>query len=223
MISSLKIHRYVIVALIAAIAILSFRACVSRGEKLDQYKEVVQLQHDTIVQYQDVAGNQHAQVAIQQADMEFLKALHAKEIDSILYLLNIKDKQVQGVTMASTSTAATIKPRVDTVFVDSSHTDYNLTYTDKWLKINGKIGSNNFLKYSYKDSLIFTTLVTKNLLRVDAYSLNPNTTITGLTSIKIPIPKEKKWGLGPYMGYGFDGNKMQASAGISLHYSLIRF
>jgi hypothetical protein len=221
--NSLSIHRYVIVTLIAAIAILSFRACVKRGEKIDEYKEALQLQHDTIIRYKDVEGNQHAQVALQQADMNFLKALHAKEIDSILFLLKVKDKQVEGVTMAGIASAGTVKPKIDTIYIDSGHNNYNLSYNDKWLTLKGSIGTDNYLKYLYRDSLVFTTVFSKRLLRVDAFSLNPNTTFTGLTSLRIPLPRKKKWGIGPYIGYGYNGERFIPNAGFSLHYSLINF
>jgi hypothetical protein len=220
---SLTLHRYVIVALIAAIAIVSFKACVKRGEKIDQYKEAVQVQNGEISRYHDAAGHQHAKVALQQADINFLKALHAKEIDSILYLLKAKDKQLQSITMAGLSSTGSIKPSIDTINVDSSNKDYNIVYNDRWLSLKGSIGSKNYIKYSYRDSLVFTTLKTKRLIQIDAFSLNPNTTFTSLTSLRVPIPKPKRFGIGPYVGYGYNGERFITNAGLSIHYSLISF
>jgi|GEM_PF-2288627 len=217
--------RIIIVGLLCVIALLSIKTCNNRGEKLNQIEQVVQLQHDTIVRIKDVVGREHAKASTQQADIDVLKSLYQAQIDSISNLVGIKVKQIESVAMAGVKTSGSIKPNIDTVYIDSSKTGayYNLDYDDKFLTLNGRIGKDSFIKYQYRDSLVFTTFRDKRTIKVDAFSLNPNTTITGLTSLRIPLPRRKRLGIGPYVGYGYANGKWLPNAGVSVHYSLFQF
>lgn len=219
---NIAIYRMAIVALLAAVSVLSMRSCASKKQKLDQVQQVVQLQHDTIIRWRDAAGRQHAKTGLQIADVEILKALHRQEMDSLLTILKIKEKQLHTTVFAGTQTTGTITPKIDTVYLDGNPT-YSLSYKDAWLSLNGELNAASKLQYSYTDSLVFALTKTKGYFNINAYSLNPNTRFTGLTSLQIPMPARRRFGIGPYVGYGYTGQRWQPSFGLSFHYSLIQF
>src|SRR5699024_7357646 len=57
---------------------------------------------------------------------------------------------------------------------------------------------------------------------LDVHFNNPIFKPLNVTGFEI-TPKPKRFGIGPYIGYGFNGRKWTPSIGISVHYDLIRF
>ena len=55
-------------------------------------------------------------------------------------------------------------------------------------------------------------------------SKNPYTEIDGLRTYQVSSPKEKRWGIGPYIGVGVNQSlQLQGSIGLSIQYSIFRF
>ena len=220
-------ERIIIVALLIAVAALSLRSCFRKEKENSILKDVVESKNDSTTFWKDAAGREHAQRKVVEANISTIKAVFRAEIDSITGVLKIREKDIQGFISAGHQTSGEIKPRIDTVQTPTD-TSYLLQYDDRWLSLSGRVGKVSFLRYQVRDSLIFTTYSKRvGLFRrevyLDGYSLNPSAQITGITSLRISAPAVHRFGAGPYVGYGFDGRQWAPSAGISVHYSLIKF
>jgi hypothetical protein len=86
-------------------------------------------------------------------------------------------------------------------------------------------------EYTYRDSIRYVFHVKKQgFLGLGKRSLyasgmlsNPSAKITNSTSVLVREAGDKRWGIGPYVGYGFGADGPQTTFGISVHYSLIKF
>lgn len=58
----------------------------------------------------------------------------------------------------------------------------------------------------------------------EVFNYNPYANVQSIKTYQVSLPKVKRFGIGPYVGYGFsEGFKPQLSIGIGLQYNLIRF
>ena len=112
----------------------------------------------------------------------------------------------------------------DTLYIPVYQKQFN--YTDKWITIDGSIlDSEVKLNWETRDHLEFILHRKRQgwfkpkLLYIDGKSQNPNTTITNLSNVQIGKERRKRFGIGPYIGYGTRG----VDIGIGIHYSFIRF
>lgn len=226
---SLSANRYFIVALIIVIAAICFQTCVKKQAQVNTQQKVIEYQHDTIKLYRDKAGSEHAQRRMTEADLSMLKATYQAQIDSLSNRLGIKEKQLQSVTSIGTKTEGRIKPDIDTIVKADSTTDFHFHYADKWLKLDGWLGSSTHIDYEMQDSLIASVFFkkknwfAKRQMFLDAFSMNPNVKTTGLTGYKVPYKEPGRWGIGPYVGLSYLNKRIQPSFGASLHYSFVRF
>jgi hypothetical protein len=132
-----------------------------------------------------------------------------------------KQKDVQEVTAIGTAASGFIHPTVDTVYLSDSTTAYKLRFQDRWLDLTGEIGKEPVINYRFTDSIIITAYQKHKRTYVDAYSLNPNVHLTGITALR--IVNRQHFAIGPYAGYGWNGKAFTPSVGISLQYSFIKF
>lgn len=201
---------------------LSFRSNYAVNNKVESIK------NDSVIYFRDLFYTEHATRQVVEADLLSIKAHYSATMDSIKKRTGIKDKDIEAITAVSTATSGKITPVVDTLRSLDSTTGYRLSYHDDWIKLQGEIGKTPTISYLLKDSLIFTTYQKRiGLFRkatyLDGYSLNPAVHISGVTAIQISSEKSKRAGIGPYLGYGWNGSQWVPSAGISIHYSLIKF
>lgn len=183
---------------------------------------------DSLRHYKDVAGREHGQRVLAEGSKVALKVAFRKEIDSLVVALDIKEKQLQAFTMASTLNEGTVRLRVDTIYRDST-TAYRFAYNDRWLDISGTVGKESLLNYKIKDSLVFSTywkrrwFLGRKTNYIDAYSQNPNVKMVGLEGARVKVNEPGRMGLGPFIGYGYNGRTWAPTVGFSFHYSIIRF
>lgn len=147
--------------------------------------------------WKDKDGRSNAEIAVIKKDFQ---SYILKSEDS-LKKLSIKPKTVTKIETMVTETR-------DTVYL----TKHSPIFTNKWSMF--ELLDSNRVAYKIRDSLAlithtkhygFLNLKTKYVTR--AISFNPNTSITGLTSVEI-IPRVRRLNLGMYAGYG-----MQLSGG----------
>ncbi|MDR6565478.1 DUF6549 family protein [Chitinophaga ginsengisegetis] len=222
-----QIERFVIIFLLIVITGLSLRSCLRKEKENIVLKEAVQIKEDSTSFWKDSLGRIHAQKRLIEADLSSLRTVYRDRIDSITAALQIKSGDLQAALTARTVSQGTVKPIVDTIRQDSV-TKYKFHFADTWLTLDGLISSEPSISYRFTDSLVFTTYKKRrNLLRsdvyVDGYSLNPNVRLQNITGIRVGTVPAGRFGIGPYFGYGFTGNGIGPSVGISFHYSLIRF
>lgn len=151
-------------------------------------------------------------------------------VDSVLTTLKIQEKHLHEITGIGLKGNGRLRLKVDTVYVDSS-SRYAFKYKDRWIDIAGTIGSESYLNYITTDSLIVTGYskkkgflgLGKKEVYIDAYSLNPNSRIKGIQGVRIIKERQKRFGIGPYIGIGYDGDGWVPTVGLGANYSLIRF
>jgi hypothetical protein len=132
-----------------------------------------------------------------------------------------KQKGVHEATAIGTTASGFLYPTVDTVYLSDSTTAYKLRFHDRWLDLNGEIGKEPVINYRFTDSIIITAYQKHKKTYVDAYSLNPNVHLTGITALR--MLNKQHFTIGPYAGYGWNGKAFTPSVGISLQYSFIKF
>jgi len=145
--------------------------------------------------------------------------------------LKVQSESINTITQVSTNTSGEFKPIHDTEYVttgDTSKRIEQISYSDKWISIKGDINDTSHWQYSVNDSLTIVTYQKKtgwfsHELYADAFAQNPNTHIKGLQSIKLDLPKPKKWGIGIDCGYGYNGIKFSPIVSIGIQRTLLRF
>jgi len=212
-----------------------------------QYSEAVAWANgkdETVKQYRDENNDMHDKIQTMTIDRDAFIATNKVFIDSIAKLNKIKSKNVTNITTVSTSTTGTFSAAIDTpeITIADPNTGNPLikdsikvrtaNFQDKFLVFKEYIAKDSIYgKYTYTDSLIYVGSqkhsgflgMGKMKTFLDVSSNNPNTTITNAKSVELTKVKDFKWTVGPYVGYGFDGNKWSPSLGISLQYSLFKF
>lgn len=198
---------------------------------------------ETAKKYIDDNNNMHDKINTLSADRDAFIKTNKEYVDSIAKLNKIKSKNITSITTVATHTDGKIIANIDTntvnlpIATDKTTNSTSIkvrpvNYEDRWIKLNGFVGTNKlYATYSYTDSLIYVGSQKRSgflgMGRMKAYldvsSNNPNTIITNARSIQLTKIKDYKWSLGPYAGYGYDGNKWSPSLGISVQYSLFKF
>lgn len=221
---------------IAAIvlALLIYKGCSDhKGDSTQRQTEII---NTPVQHYTDDAGNDHAVKPVADADLYALVDQYQKIIDSQAALLKVKPKAIKQVAAVGTVTTATIK-KSDPVSVNGTAADYetpchdDLTFQDDWANIKVKKDSEGSwsVDYKTKDSVVLTQYTRKKgwfkkELYLDGYSLNPHTTITGLSNIKITEGTPRRFGIGPTLILTTsDGKRWRPVIGVGIQYNLIRF
>jgi hypothetical protein len=84
-------------------------------------------------------------------------------------------------------------------------------------------------EYSYSDTLKYAYHFKRDKwygrkkLYGSALMSNPNARVLNTQAYLIDSYREKRFGIGPHVGYGLSPNGLQWNVGISVHYGLIRF
>ena len=219
-------ERILIVFLLIVITALSLRSCFRKERENVVLKEAVQIKEDSTSFWKDSLGRMHAQKRNIEADLASIRTLYHLQLDSLTTALEVKESALQAVIITKSSASGRVIPKVDTVLVDSS-VGYRFRYNDKWLALDGVIAKEPYISYQFQDSLVLTTYSKKvgwfrKETYVDGYSLNPNVRITNITGIRVSTQNTSRIGFGPYVGYGWNGRQWQVTAGVSVHYSLIK-
>jgi hypothetical protein len=209
---------------------LTVRSCIAERHKKQQVIALpIQNPNDSTSHYRDLYNRDHAEHQQAIADIKTLKAYYPHIIDSVCKSLDIKSNALQSLAAIGMHSDNTVQILIDTVYVDSSHKQaLRLKYDDRWITLRGTISDNPEIHYTTYDSLIITSYRKKtgwfkHAVYVDAYSLNPHSRIDGVTGIKVDQVIDKRFGIGPYIGYGYDGQRFRPSIGLSVNYSLIKF
>ena len=184
--------------------------------------------HDTVTHIVDKAGREHGEKPVSEADIATLHEVYGKMLDSVALSIGALKKNIQYLTAVSTYTAGTVAPIVETVYV-SGKKALSLHYKDEWISLEGTLTDTPSIDYKVYDSIIATTYSKRTGLFkgketfINIYSLNPHTRINQITGMRVQHSTPGRFGIGPYVGYGYNGYTWSPSIGISAHYSIIRF
>lgn len=196
-------------------------------------QSVIAEQADSIRYHKSATGREIASKLAAQVTVRQLSEVYQYHLADIRKEMEIKDKNIRAlikVTSEARGSGTTIVR--DTVFRDAGGneiTEHSFTLSDGYLSLAGRFRAkeNLFYEYSYRDEAYFVThtkrhgIFGQKKLFVSASFKNPNNKITGLTNIQVSDFKDKRFGVGPYIGW--DVINWRVAAGVSIHYSLIRF
>lgn len=218
-----------IIVLLAIMAGFWFfwKGCIRLTGDKGLSRSVKQQLYDSTAHYRDLYNREHATRMLIEADRASIELLYGRQLDSIAKAIGTPKKNIQAVTGLGTQTAASIVAMVkDTVYLDTNKTTHEIRYSDKWLWMQGKIGTQALINYIIYDSLIITThSKRKNLFApkeifIDAYSLNPHTRINSITGFRVATYSPKRLGIGLHVGYGYNGVQWAPNISIGLNYSI---
>lgn len=218
LLSSSGIKNLIVYLSIAGSSIFITKSClrgkpipiVTPSPVLEPTKEVIDINnkiHDVITQ----------QVVEKEEQKEY--------VDSLTKVLKVKEKDLESVTKAASG--------IDTGFSSNTNIEYRPKDTiysvhkkDNWIDISAYAGRDSGkILLSLKDTLTYTTLTKSRLFStkryVDIYHSNPYINTTSAYSLSF---KEKQpfMIIGPYVGYGYDGQRFRPSIGVAVTVPLIK-
>jgi hypothetical protein len=180
------------VVIIIVLSLVLLNTC----EKAKRVEHALHSQQEQAAIWRDKAGRSNAELKVLKLDVKNLQDLYNDSLRN----LDIKPKTVTKLVTVTTETK-------DTVYVTRDK-----PFGNRWATFTLQ---ENKLSYFIRDSLALIThtnryglfnLKSKYVTR--AVSFNPNTVLTGMTSVEI-IPRTRKLSIGVYAGYG-----MQLSGGV---------
>lgn len=216
---------YLLAAIAIVLLILKIKSCNDSKISYSDVTLVIESKSEPAIIYVDESGHTHAKKEIAETDIRTVKIAYQKEIDSLTALIKIKEGEIKYYVGLSTSTSGKVVP---VIVKDSSGCVTDFSYSDKWSSIKGSIVPTPVIEYNFRDSLVITGykkgggLFKRSQNFIDAFSVVPNVKVNNLTGFNIGTKDPGRIGVGPYVGYGWNGT-WNWSAGVSLHYSLIRF
>lgn len=243
----LTIKEIILVAALAFVSILGILQYTGKLNLRKEYEKALAVNDSTknvMKTYIADNGALHARVQGFEVDKKVFIATHQAYVDSLTHELGIKPKHLSSITTIATTNQGKFQTGLDTnnrVIVTINGTDtvrdtiryYTFNYDkDKWLKFKGVIDSNKIrVQYQYSDSLTITTFRRRGgFLHLgamhtfaDVKSQNPNTTYNNMKHIELTDIKKKHFSVGPYVGYGYNGDKWSPGVGVSLQYILFEF
>lgn len=199
--------------------------------KLKATNSVLQEKQSKINYYTDRYGTEHARRLAVEGSYTILKNYYSDLLDSVSKRTKAKESNIKAVATAGVKSTNEIALNVDTVYIADSTTNYDFSYSDRWITLSGRVGAENTINYITRDSVVLTTFVKpsglfglgKKNIYVDGYSLNPHSRITGLQNVLLTRAKSKRWGIGIQAGYGWNGSQWAPYFGVGIQYSIVRF
>ena len=223
---------------IIAILLVILAACLYGLKRMEANLKISEsVNHeltDTLRTWRNKAGQSVTDKTAAEVNLKHAKDFYAGELKQIRETFEIRDKNLKAFITAQFN--ATGKGSVSLSFdTTTQHRSNVRVHTpmfridDGFLNFKGTMPDSLSLdyEYSYRDSVIFATSWKKNglfrtkTLMVSGAFGNKNATITGLRNVEISDFKDKRFGIGPMVGYDLLNN--QPVVGVSVQYSLIRF
>lgn len=235
-----------ILLFVLIVLVIYFMATCSKHQgEIKELKRVEELQKQEVEHYKDQADRDHATVQVISSSAAVIEKAFSRKLDSVAEVYDIKKKNIQEYIEVAfkahgSGTGAITKPTEPTVVHDTidgvvriDTVDSKLDLDDGFLTLHAdiyKTGKYGY-DYFYSDSLMAVKRVEKyGFLKLrkrtifDLAFTNKNAYIIGLQQFEKESPLEhKRFGIGPFVGYGWLGNKFGISVGIGLTYNLIRF
>lgn len=235
----------ILLIVLFALVIFFIATCNQHLGEIKEMNRIEALQKQEIEHYKDQAGKDHATIQTMSSTAAVIEKVFSRKLDSVANAYDIKIKDVKeyiGVAFKvhGSGSAVVTKPTEPTIIHDTldgvvklDTLDSKLDVDDGFLTLHADIYKSNKSKYDYfyTDSLTAVKHVKKygflNLRKRTLFDFaftNKNAFITGLEQFEKESPAERKrFGIGPFVGYGWLGNRFGITAGISVSYNLIRF
>lgn len=216
-----KYIHYIIIFLLSVTVIFSVGKCVSDTHYLqNQMEHNVKALSDSVKYYKTKTGEVVAQKEILIGDIKLLE-LTNKELYDKINSMEVKKPQ----TVVQVNSTIDMGKK-DTVFVGKDSI-YNFDFSNEFRQLSGNIKTyNNLVSLAIEKDIVNAdyTLALKDG-KVFLNSDNPYIKFNEIKGLTIATPKQKRWGIGPSISFGYDpiNNKPSFNVGISLSYQLIKF
>ena len=222
----------IIILLMFGVASTAIRQC---HDNENAYHNNLRALTDTISYYKAKDGDIVAVKTAFIARADELKELN-KELYEKVKAINGKPNTItntvymQGETeFLPQDTAYVIKHDTLTQIINNGGTLYkDFAFNNEWRDLEGymKLKSDTLGLNITKDVVRFdyTVAMDKNN-KIYIKSSNPYVKYNEISGFQLPQQKQKKWGIGPYVGVGYDPvhNKIAPTIGIGVQWSPIRF
>lgn len=215
-----------IIIILFIISGLSIRSCSKMSNKYDTNIKAL---NDSIRYYKSKSGNNVAQTSAFIVD----NSKEIKELKEELYNA-LKEMKIQNSTIAAMQFYGEIdNGKKDTIYEIKHDTIQNgfikdFSFSDKYRELNGKVTyiPDTLAVDITSDKIFFDYTVAidkKNQVRI--MSNNPYVKYNEISGFTLTKKKQKRFGIGPQIGYGynFNGNKFNPYIGIGLSYNIISF
>lgn len=225
---------YYIIGALAIILVIVLYANSLLKRKIRSSEQVNHELIDTVRTWKNKAGQNVSDKRAAEVSPKDAKAFYAVELQQIRETFEIRDKNLRSFISAQFNATGkgSVTMSFDTTIQHSSNVRVHtpmFRVSDGFLYFKGAMPDSATLnyEYSYRDSVIFATswkkngLFRKKTLLVSGAFGNKNATITGLRNVVVSDFKDKRFGIGPMVGYDVLNNR--PVVGVSVQYSLIRF
>lgn len=212
-----NIYRFIILVLI----------CLLGFTYLNNKRKIIhknQIYSEKIKDYKDLNDSIYKMKDLIEVNTKELKYLN----DTIYDLRkSLKDKPIY-ISKTSTELNRSYHLKPDTVLktvyiYKDTYTDIKL-YNDTIPKVNLNIYTDLFFNILEKDKRLYTTVRFSN---PDIHIKDLNSYLYELNKSKVfkdyIKKRDKRFGLGFYIGYGFTGKSFEPSIGVSINYNILRF
>lgn len=202
-------------AIITLVLLLLLQWCNYKKD-VDRVNDNLRASQSEVKLWTDKFGRSHAEKERIKLTLDEIRNSIPSLLDSIkVDFTNVKPKTITNILTVTKHTR-------DTIYFDKpiDCPDFSLKLKDKWASID--INSKGFT-YTVMDSIALVNstkrhgfLNSKRIDTVEALSYNPNTTLTGVTSIDI-IRKERNWGIGVMAGYGMTSTGLSPTLSVGVY------
>lgn len=235
---------WAIVLLLAALGVTLYLFAKQRQKANGNSAEVTLLQGD-VIRYKNEAGQWLSKLEGTQSAYNEVYA-ELEKIKGELAKSGIDPTNIKSVTTIKWFVHDTV--RLDPVVV-SETTDDGLTppideelgdgikgadeypsfhYEDEWATIDLK-QQMWWWSMDYKVRDIVTLAVEQkqrafkpDYVAITSMSQNPNVIVQGIDYLEVPL-QDKKWGIGPQVGFGFNGSGFSPYIGVGVQYNVFKF
>lgn len=211
----MKFGTAILLIVLAAGCFFGVKGCINASRSVSKLKDNYAIIQDSAKIYKDKYGIEHAQKELITDQMSRVTTYYGAQIDSMAQLLDIKPKRVKSIVYVPFEADINIDSlkqalaSVDTVNIHSVDT------------VPGRVKINSIMSLTkYQKGTGFLGLKKKTYL--DVSFDNPIFKPLNVSGFDITV-KPKHWSIGPYVGYGWMGDKWAPNIGISIQYSLIKF
>lgn len=200
------------------------------------YKSAMSASQSQVMYFKNKAGEEIARREAAEVDKKVLLDFYNKELSGIKDKMDINEKNIRSFITAELKAKYSGKGKVDTVYmavingdtVNSKEPMIAVSDSTKWIQIKGVASASKGFLYEIDtyDSVGFVTNLRRpawyksKQLFIDGYNANPNSHISGLNNVQVKDFKDKRFGVGPSLQFGIDGN---FTFGVSIQYSLLKF
>lgn len=212
-----------IIGLLIAL-VCSVRQCNRNNAK---YENNIKALKDSIVYYQTKSGNTVAEKQAFIVD----NSKEIKQLSEALYQA-LKEMRIENSTLAAMQFSGEVdNGEKDTVYEIKHDTIQNgfikdFSFNDKYRELSGKVTyiPDTLAVDITNDKMFFDyTVAIDKKNRIKIMSDNPYIKYNEISGFTIQQKKQKRFGLGPQVGYGYNFGKFSPYIGVGLSYNLIVF